>query len=745
MADGTTSGFLKGREMMKRITKKISILALAILTSLSAYGAVESFDAQAEVNTVYVSASGSNEGDGSQSSPYASFEYAMSQVPNGGTLVLQDSVVLDGWKSQGKTVTVTGGSLDVSANSSFQIRGSVTFTNVELLVKAGAYICANGYKVVMGEGVTLSNAVDIYGGGTPDTRVAGTDLTLLSGTYRYVYGGSLMGTVDGDTHLTVGGSVNANIDVTNHSGVNFFFGGGCSDTVTGDTYINFGGNAKATHLFGGSLGADSTIGGTANLTVTGGSSMSMYGASKDVDTGCDVKLTVTGGTFEQVFGGCWGASLTGDVDVRVLGGTISRRIYGGCYNDTSGLSFVSSYSVNGNINLALGSGASITYKGENDNSVYAHSRHKTNSATENANLIFADETIYNNYKNGSLKLKTQDGLGMNLIIGSLSVADETHYYSYLVEDGVVTQKCAEHTGLAATATISMDSKSGLQYTGAEITPVSIAYSSDWEYDEFSISYANNVEIGTANYTLTAGSYSTTQTFEIRNAPIVLGGSVRLSTPAGLRFQSKVDDAFVEDGASFGTLIIPKGVLGEEVLTVETQSVRNVPQTKWATESVKVDNPEDYEEGHEYFNAVLTEIPAEHYGKVIVARSYAYVDGAYYYSEPVERSIAQVAAYAIQDGYTDEVLYDYVDTAMAGATLEMEEKIQIKEGYSHQLNLKGTKGYAVVWKSSDERIAVVDSNGRVKARVAGTVTITAKIGNTFAECIVVVKENWSGSY
>lgn len=730
---------------MKKITKKIYILALTVLTSLISYVAFKSFNATAETNTVYVSATGSDANDGTSGSPYGSFQYALSQVPNGGTIVLQDSVPLETWTAHNKTVTVTGGSLDATAFSSFQIRDNVTFTDVELLVNAGEYICANGYSVVMGEGVTLSNVVDVYGGGTPDTTVAGTDLTLLSGTYRYVYGGSLRGTVDGDTHLTVGGTVNADIDVSNHSGVNFFFGGGCSDTVTGDTYLSFGENAKATHLFGGSLGANSTIAGTANLTVTGGASMSMYGASKDVDTGCDVKLTVTGGTFEQVFGGCWGASLTGDVDVRVLGGTISRRIYGGCYNDTSGLSFASNYSVNGNINLALGSGASITYKGENDNSVYAHSRHKTNSATENANLIFADEAIYNNYKKGYLKLKTQDELGMNLIIGLLSVADEIHCYRYSVEDGVVTQTCAEHTELAATATILMDSKSGLQYTGKEITPVNLTYSNDWEYDKFSILYANNVEIGTASYTLTAGSFSTTQTFEIRNAPIVLGGSVRLSAPAGLRFQSKVDDVFVEDGASFGTLIIPKGVLGDEALTVETQSVRDIPQTKWATDSVRENNPQDYEEGCEYFNAVLTGIPAEHYDEIMVARSYAYLNGAYYYSEQVERSIAQVAAYAIQDGYTNSVLYDYVDTAMAGETLIMEDQIQIKEGHSYQLNLTGNKGYAVVWQSSNESIATVDRNGKVIARRAGTITITAKVGNKFTECIVVVKENWSGSY
>ncbi|MBE7085955.1 MAG: hypothetical protein E7366_02255 [Clostridiales bacterium] len=736
---------------MRNIAKKIYILALSCLMPFSVCVGLHLLNVTAEANTVYVSASGSDENDGTNSAPYASFQYALEQVPNGGTIVLQDTVSVGDWTTHGKAVTVTGGSLDATAFTSFQIRDHVTFTDVALLVNAGEYICANGYSVVMGEGVTLSNAVDIYGGGTPDTTVAGTNLTLLSGTYRYVYGGSLMGTVNGDTHLTIGGAVNADIDVSNHSGVNFFFGGGCSDTITGNTYLSFGGNAKATHLFGGSLGAESTIGGTANLTVTGGASMSMYGASKDVDTGCDVKLMVTGGSFEQVFGGSWGASLTGDVDVRVLGGTISRRIYGGCYNDINddnifNLSFASQYYVNGRVNLTLGSKANITYSYSDgivtaDKGVYARSRY--NKDVEDTQLVFADETAYNNYKNRTLKLTAQDST-MKGLMGSLSVADETHYYTYSVEGNVVTQHCAYHDTHSATAIISMEN-SGLQYTGAEITPVCIDYSNDWEYDKFDVAYKDNVEVGTANYTLTAGCFTTTQTFEIRNAPVVLGGSVRLSTPAGLRFQSKVDDAFVEDGASFGTLIMPKDVLGDEVLTIESQSVLNIPQTKWATDSVKEKNPQDYEEGFAYFNAVLTEIPAEHYDKVIVARSYAYLNGAYYYSEPIERSIAQVAAYALQDGYTDSVLYSYVDEALADETLAMESVIELKEGRFYQLNLTGTKGYVAVWKSSDERIVVVDSNGKVQARRAGTATITVRIGNKYAECIVTVKENWSGSY
>ena len=730
--------------MKKNIIHKIFLLSLTALTSFAVFGGVKALAVMAEPSTVYVNSTGKDYWKGTESAPYRTVERALEKVADGGTIVLQDTVALTEWTVHKKTVTITGETLDATALSSLQIYDNVTFTDINIVVNANEYICANGYTVVMGEGISLSNAVDIYGGGHDGTTVPGTSLTLLSGTYRCVYGGSLRGTVDGDTHLTVGGAVNANIDTTNHHGAQYFFGGGYSDTITGSTYLNFGGNAKSIHLFGGSNDGNSTIGGNTNLTVTGGSSMSMYGGNRNVDAGCDVNAVVTGGTFEQVFGGNERASLTGNVDLRVIGGTITRRIYGGCYNDTSGLSFSSNYVISGNIDLTIGSGASITYGyNGNDLSVYAHSRHSTNATSETANLIFADAAAYDSYKNGTLNLKAQDST-MKFLIGSLSVADEIHYYQYSTDNNVITQNCVVCGDLSATATVNIFNEA-LQYTGERITPVSITYSDDWEYDELMVSYENNIEEGTASYMVSAESILLTDTFVIRKAPIVLGGSVRLSAPAGLRFQSKVSQTLVDEGATFGTLVIPKAVLGEAVLTHATVSVRDIPQTKWATESVKQNNLEDYEEGYAYFNGVLTDIPEEHYDKVIVARSYACLNGVYYYSEPIERSIAQVAAYAIQDGYTEDVLYTYVDTALSEETLSMESNVTIEEGFTYQLNLTGNKDYVAIWSVMNENVAMIDKNGCITALSQGVTVVRAAVGNRIVECTLTVKQGWTDKY
>ena len=696
---------------------KIALFSCFTLCASVALGMVTATaETQEKSAVVYVSASGDDQNAGTQNSPYKTFSKALKNVKENGTVNVIGTI-----KDGVKTVDLTE---------------DVTFENVTLAFESDAWLFANGHKLVVEETVIMPNAITVYGGSWWGIPVDSTNVTLLGGNYNRIYGGTFGGTVKGDTYLRVGGNVNSTINAMDHNGEMYIFGGNKDGKILGLTNFTFEGNAKANYVYGGSENNGVTIGEGSNLTITGGSAMSVYGGSFGADSGSGANVTITGGTFEQVIGGNYNQPMTGDVDLRVLGGTISRRIYAGCYNETNtfGTKFQSSHYVNGNISLTLGGGANITYGYSSaDKGVYARSRY--NQDVENTELIFADETAYSNYTSGKLKLTAQDTTMKNLM-GSLSVADELHYYTYTKQDNVITQICTYHDTLQAKATLTLDA-TACKYTGAEIKPITVELSNDWEYDVPAISYKNNVEIGKAQYSVQVGESVFENEFYVVGAPTILGGSVRLSTPAGLRFQSKVRAEDLNLDATFGTLIIPKEVLGDSALTIDTDKVRNVEQTKWATESVQVSNPKEYEEGYEYFNAVLTDIPAEHYGTVIVARSYVCVDGVYYYSETIERSIAQVAAYALQDGYTEETLRTYVDTALAEETVKISLPSTVNVGKETTLALTGNKGYVAIWTVSNENVASIDKNGKLIGKSVGEVVVTAKIGNKIAQITISV--------
>ena len=701
---------------MRKIIKMALISSFVLSTSVALGMITVSAETKDKASIVYVSANGNDANAGTEIAPYKTFSKALESVTENGTVNIIGTV-----RDGVKTVDLTE---------------DVTFENVTLVFESNAWLFANGYKLLIKETVAMPNAITVYGGSWWGNSVESTDVTLLGGNYNRIYGGTFGGTVKGDTNLRVGGNVNTSIDESNHSGEVYLFGGNKDGKILGSTNFIFEGNAKAQYIYGGSENNGVTIGQGSNLTITGGSAMSVYGGSFGADSGSGANVTITGGDFEQVFGGNYNQPMTGNVDLRVLGGTISRRIYAGCYNETNTFAtkFQSSHYVNGNISLTLGGAANITYNyGSADKGVYARSRY--NQDVENTELIFADETAYNNYISGKLKLTAQDST-MKSLMSSLSVADELHYYTYTNTDNVITQACAYHNDLAATATVSLDA-SICEYTGEVIEPISIEVSNDWEYDKPTVSYTNNVEIGNAQYSIKVGEATFENEFAIVGASIILGGSVRTTAPSGLRFQSKVSAKDLELGATFGTLIIPKALLGNNTLTVDTDKVRNIEQTKWATESVQVNNPKEYEEGYEYFNAVLTDIPAEHYGTVIVARSYVCVDGVYYYSEQIERSIAQVAAYALQDGYTEEMLYTYVDTALAEETVQISLPSMVNIGKEITFELAGNKGYVAIWKISDENVASIDKNGKLIGKSVGEVVVTAKIGNKQAQITINV--------
>ena len=79
------------------------------------------------------------------------------------------------------------------------------------------------------------------------------------------------------------------------------------------------------------------------------------------------------------------------------------------------------------------------------------------------------------------------------------------------------------------------------------------------------------------------------------------------------------------------------------------------------------------------------------------------------------------------------------TAPANASINLDKKtasLKCGDKLTLKATLKGSTG-KVTWKSSDTKIATVDSNGKITSKQAGTVTITASAGSASDSCTVTV--------
>ena len=487
--------------------KKISLAVIvALIAALGLLGTV----ASAAPQDVNLSSGGS-------------LSVALNEVADGGTIHVDGTVAVTGNpRSHGKTVTITGGELDFTGISGDVTLGDhITFDDITLTFANNAAVFANGNRVKMGEGVTMTNPIRLFGG-KRGAAVESTHLTLLAGKYYQIFGGGNNGDVTGDTYLYVGGNVNPDADATSHSATYCVYGGGyihegATATIGGNAYTVFADNAKANYVFGGNNGAGTgIIKGSTDLTVSGGATMSVYGGSRGSSLTGNTKVLISGGTMEQVFGGSEGGSVNGNVTVDITGGTITRRVYGGCYNEYDGSWSTSRY-VTGDILLTLHSGANITFSSSrSDRAIYAHSRHATLSDAEVTHLVYADSTAYNNYKN---KVKAQDWT-MQYIMGNISAADHIHYHSYSASGAVITQNCID-SSCSATATLVVEGTP--VYNDADVKPAKVVYNGAWFGGDLDISYANNDQPGTATASITCNGATATMPFNIVAASLNMNG------------------------------------------------------------------------------------------------------------------------------------------------------------------------------------------------------------------------------
>ena len=428
--------------------KKIIAIALCMFMVLSTMAVAVFAEEYGLMSEVYVSASGNAYASGLANDP-CTIERAFVLVKDGGTIYLDGTVAVSEGFSFYKGVTIIGDNkntdvLDLSAMpGSINLSGDTMFDYVTLKFADHA-IYANANALVVGENCATVGTVSVYGAGNGGSVEGNTSVTLLSGKYNKVYGGGNLcivedgntsviigGTADvktvhgggygnrvnGNTYVWVGGNANPDCDPTLHEGdVYYIVGGAYSGIVEGSTTVVFTENARANYIIGGMDGADQYIGQGSNLYITGGKAMSAYGGSAGKDQGSDVNVVMTGGELEQLMGAGSGRAdvevgLTGDVTIKLLGGTITRRVFGGCYNDYSiTKGWLTSGYVDGTITLIIGDDAKITFTYNDglssDHALSAQSRRSSAAGNENGVVIFTSNTAKNN---NSLKTGTVAG------------------------------------------------------------------------------------------------------------------------------------------------------------------------------------------------------------------------------------------------------------------------------------------------------------------------------------------------
>ena len=294
----------------------------------------------------------------------------------------------------GKSVIITGGTLDLTAMDSVELGGNIFFKDINISWKDGSKVYAGGHTVTIGDTVNNTGIPSALYGGTRCGHSDNTNLTVLSGNFGVIYGGGERDIVFNNTNLCVGGTVNSDIDASSHSTTRLIFGGCLNGTVNGDTNLTLTGSAKANYAYAGGDSPASFVKGICNLNMCGASVMSLYGGSRSEGNVINTKLNMTSGWCHQVFGGSEHSGIVGSTEVNLTGGTVERRIYGGCYNEYS-VGWKSNYYVTGTTTVKLGK--DLIYQGNSglgENVVAAGSRNE-NKTDEVSSLYIETQDMYN--------------------------------------------------------------------------------------------------------------------------------------------------------------------------------------------------------------------------------------------------------------------------------------------------------------------------------------------------------------
>ena len=382
---------------------------------------------------IYLSANGNDAADGrTQSTAVKTLEKALELVEDG-TIYVSGTIKPDAdfvWSKTNKSIKIAGEDtsaiLDISNISSFSIGCDTVFENLTITMaddgngNSSNIIFAEGNHVIVKDTVSMNKFATIYAGSESET-IESTNLELYGGKYLKVFASSLNHEVTGDCNLIVGGTANKEHTIAEFSSdVPTVFSGGWNCVIGGDCIVTLKDNIKFTEVYGGSQGGKGNIVGDSIINISGGEYMNIHGCYNNIETEkSNTIITMTGGKTEAIFGGGkW--MVYGDISMYLLGGTVTRRVYGGCYNNYTGVWKSDNY-VKGNIGVVIGKDMNLPLNYDNNRGIFGGSRTQSNHSDEISTIVFLDNTY------PILKDKVGDISGWNSTLKS--------HHDYIVSAG----------------------------------------------------------------------------------------------------------------------------------------------------------------------------------------------------------------------------------------------------------------------------------------------------------------------
>lgn len=131
-------------------------------------------------------------------------------------------------------------------------------------------------------------------------------------------------------------------------------------------------------------------------------------------------------------------------------------------------------------------------------------------------------------------------------------------------------------------------------------------------------------------------------------------SIRTDAYTGIRFMASVTSEQKEEVAEYGFIVTLKKLLGDKVLTHDTDVTYVQGINYGVVDGKGIDKIYEIKDDNIFFTAVVYGFPktADAYTSAFVVRPFTKLNGVYYYGDAVERSVCQVAENLRDKNYAD---------------------------------------------------------------------------------------------